>query len=305
MGITKMKNLLYAISFLLTAAVCVNAQENKTTISDNYLGQKLPGTTPVIFAKGIVSTSHHEYACCFSPDGKEFYFTRRDQSTKKTSVMVSRLENGAWTNPEPLTVLSSESMSFEPFITLDNKRLYFQTSAVANGKLEMMTKYLERTEKGWSEIKDPGDIFNPTKTMHISATTDGTIYTTDISGGMGNESLGIIRMVNGKYGKLEKLSSPFNKADKQQHPWIAPDESYIVFTVRRPEQNPASLLFVSFRKKDHSWTEPVEIKLGMEAGQPNVSHDGKYLFFTSGDPRAGSDIYWVSAKIIDELRPKE
>ncbi len=300
-----MKNLTCIISFLLIAAVCVTAQQSKINSAVNYLGQELPGTIPVIFAKGIVSTNHHEYACCFSPDGNEFYFTRRDQSTRKTSVMVCRLENGAWTNPEPLTVLSSESMSFEPFVTLDNRRLYFQTSAVVNGKPEMMTKYVERTEKGWSEVKDPGDIFNPTKTMHISASTDGTIYTTDISGGMGSESLGIIRMVNGKYEKLEKLGPPFNKSEKQQHPWIAPDESFIIFTVRRPGQNPASLLFVSFRKKDNSWMEPVELYLGMDAGQPNVSHDGKYLFFTSGDPRAGSDIYWVSAKIIDELRPKE
>jgi len=37
---------------------------------------------------------------------------------------------------------------------------------------------------------------------------------------------------------------------------------------------------------------------------PYVTLDGKYLFFNSD--RSGSwDIYWVDAKIIEELRPNE
>jgi len=121
---------------------------------------------------------------------------------------------------------------------------------------------------------------------------------------MGSESLGIIRMINGKYEKLEKMGDPFNKTMNQQHPWIAPDESYIIVTVRRPGQNPASVLYCSFRDEKGLWTEPVELKLGMDAGQPFVTNDGKYLFFSTGNPKVGSDIYWVSAKIIEDLRPK-
>lgn len=54
-----------------------------------------------------------------------------------------------------------------------------------------------------------------------------------------------------------------------------------------------------------AWTEPVELKLVMDAGQPCVSYDGKYLYFTSGDPIQRSDIDWISSKIIEELRLKE
>ena len=40
------------------------------------------------------------------------------------------------------------------------------------------------------------------------------------------------------------------------------------------------------------------------AGNPYVSPDGKYLFFNSG--RNGNyDIWWVDAKIIEELRLEE
>jgi hypothetical protein len=261
-----------------------------------YLGQKLPGTTPEKCAPGIISTQAHEYTCSFSPDGNEFYFTRDNKVTFTQQV------DGIWT--EPKVASFSGKFSFEPSVTPDNKRLYFQTAGIIDGKMEMMTKYVERVKGGWSEVLDPGAPFNPGKTMHISSTMDGNIYTTDISGGMGSESLGIIRVVNGKYEKLEKLGTPFNKIPNQQHPWIAPDESYIIFTVRRPGQNPVSVLFCSFKSKNGKWSEPVELKLGMDAGQPYVSFDGKYLFFTTGDPRVGSEIYWVSAKIVKDLRLK-
>lgn len=272
------------------------------TLTGSYLDQKQPGSTPEKFAPGIVSTGEHEFSCCFSPDGREFYFARRDGKTMQTTVMVSRLLNGSWTSPEPFDPLLPEGFTFEPYITPDNQRLYFQTAGMIDGKPEMMTKYIERAEEGWSEVKTPGEPFNPGKTMHISATMEGTIYTTDISGGMGSESLGMMKKVKGNYENLEKLGAPFNQTAKQQHPWVAPDESYLVLTVRRPGQTPSSLLFVSFKTKDGRWSEPEEIKLGMDAGQPFITYDGKFLFFTTGDPRVGSDIFWVSATIIDELR---
>ena len=292
----------FCLCFFSTIIV-VPQQKNIPKLIRSYLGQKPPGMVPEVFAQGFVSTEAHEFSCCFSPDGNEFYFARRHPTTNETVVMVSKQVNGVWTDPEPEVALLPEKFTFEAFVTPDNKRLYFQTAGVVNGKPEMMTKYVERNEKGWGDIKDPGVPFNPGKTMHISATTDGTIYTTDISGGMGSEALGIIKKVNGEYEKLEKLGLPFNNVEKQQHPWIAPDESYIIFTVRRPGQDPVSVLFCSFRNKEGKWSEPKELKLGINAGQPFVSFDGKYLFFTSGEQGKG-DIYWVSSKIIEELKPK-
>jgi len=38
---------------------------------------------------------------------------------------------------------------------------------------------------------------------------------------------------------------------------------------------------------------------------PSISPDGKYLFFTRNKGSEISDFYWVSAKIIEELKPKE
>jgi hypothetical protein len=68
-------------------------------------------------------------------------------------------------------------------------------------------------------------------------------------------------------------------------------------------------LYISFKTDDASWTEPVNLsdRLGAEGNDssPRITPDGKYLFFQSVRKGSGASrgLYWVSAKIIDELRP--
>lgn len=293
------------LSFIIP--VCISqAQEilkDFPVLKGPYLGQTPPGRTPEKFATGIVSTESHEFSCCFSPDDNEFYFTRRNPELNQTVVMVSKRIHDVWTEAE-MASFEQNGFSFEPFVTPDNRILYFQTGKVVDGAMHMFTQYVERNESGgWGMVADPGEIFNPSRTMHISAALDGTIFTTDISAGMGSEALGIIRMVDHKYKKLEKLGEPFNKEYQSMHPWIAPDKSYLIYTVRRPGQEPESVLHCSFRQENGSWGNPQEISMGMSAGQPFVTPDGKYLFFTSGE-RGKGDIYWVDAKVIEEIKYK-
>jgi hypothetical protein len=215
-----MKTNLTISAFGIILCSFLNAQQKATDLAGPYLGQRLPGITPEVFAPGIISTEKHEFSSCFSPDGKEFYFTRMNPEERQNYIMCTRLLDGSWT--EPAIATFAGAFTFEPFVTPDNRRIYFQTGKVVEGQLLMYTMFAERTDSGWSEAKDPGEPFNPMKTMHITSTLDGTVYTTDISGGMGTESLGRIRKENGEYKILEKLRQPFNTVEKQQHPWIAP-----------------------------------------------------------------------------------
>jgi Tol biopolymer transport system component len=60
-------------------------------------------------------------------------------------------------------------------------------------------------------------------------------------------------------------------------------------------------MYVSFKNKDDSWTEPYDLGdiLKMDANQPSISPDGKYIFFISN-----GQTFWVDTKIIEELKPK-
>jgi hypothetical protein len=297
---------------LFRAVLCVAAlgllasspgRSSQSTLRGPYLGQTPPGATPQVFAPGFISTPAHEFSCSFTPDGTEFYFTRKDPEQGIALIMVTRSVEGTWTEPEVVPFVQNR-MSFEPRVTPDGRRLYFTWDKPIPGQQgpPMNIWYVEREEGGWSEAKNPGSPLNPMKAMYVSLSLDGTIYTSDISAGPGGEGIAVARMVDGKYTDLERLGPPVNVGAQDMYPYIAPDESYLIFASRRQGRDTAGDLFVSFRMPDGKWSDPRAIELGMPAGLPVMSPDGKYLFFTAGE-RGKSDIYWVEAAFLENPRP--
>lgn len=111
------------------------------------------------------------------------------------------------------------------------------------------------------------------------------------------------------------LGPEINKGDFIAHPYIAPDESYLMWDVEREDGYGNSDIYISFKDKWGSWS-PAEnmgslINTEYHDSSPQVTPDGKYLFFKRTAPQVmedGSKIqvgksYWVDAKIIEDLRP--
>lgn len=73
-----------------------------------YLGQKLPGLEPEIFAPGIVSTGLNERDIGVSPDGRTIRYGILGGAL--VTVMETRLEAGRWT--EPVTAPFHENRDF-------------------------------------------------------------------------------------------------------------------------------------------------------------------------------------------------
>jgi hypothetical protein len=155
---------------------------------------------------------------------------------------------------------------------------------------------------GWSPARYVGH------GMYVTTTEDGTIYVTDTDA---DDSLqhGIVRteLINGRFGTLVRqtggVSHPAPDRRAGRHPCIAPDESFIIFdsyTLEHPGND--GHLFVSFRRKDGTWGRAFDLSriLGTSGNiAASLSPDGRYLFFTND-----RDIYWVDAKIIEELKPR-
>jgi Tol biopolymer transport system component len=271
----------------------------------NY-GQKPPGITPELFAPGIVSTKNHEFGCCLSPDGKEFYFTRRHPEINSNRIMVTQLMDSGWAEPKMVPVAGDKD-GFEPTISPDGKRLYYIGMVLTPqpGKPPMDVYYVERSDSGWGGPHELGHPFNPGRAMFISMTKKGTIYTTNISSGPGRERLVRSQYVDGKYTDYEPLEPPIASGNGEMYPYIAPDESYIIFTSFRLGGRQDAAMFVSFKLKNGSFGEPVKIETGLPRSAMGwVSADDQYLFFTSMDENNTGDIYWVSMDIIENLRPK-
>ena len=189
-----------------------------------------------------------------------------------------------------------------------SQRIYFADKE--NG-----LSFVEKQGNSWSEPKSLGLVarFPELKEAFFpSIAHNGTIYFMGYVEGQWN-NIGIYRseLINGEYTKPELLPPSINAPGGMRNwaPFIAPDESYLIFCSTRglPEYDQGDL-YTCFRQPDGSWTEPVTLDAPINTNQmerfSNVSSDGKYLFFTRDTPGYDEDVYWVSAKIIERLREK-
>jgi Tol biopolymer transport system component len=215
-----------------------------------------------------------------------------------------KYKNNSWTSP--LEASFSESNSQAPCFSPDGKRIYYQVSRNGGyGNLDIW--YVERIDTGWGNPQNIGLLINSSKLeSQPSITNDGTIYFTGgLNGVMFNRGIFRARYVNGKYLAPELLGDGINTKYLEIYPFIAPDESYLLFCSTRPSMEEKDRrIFISFRMKDGKWSEPInlnkEINFDYQSAFPYVSPDGKYLFFT-----AKGAMYWLSSKIIEQLRPGE
>ena len=129
-------------------------------------------------------------------------------------------------------------------------------------------------------------------------------------GGVGRTDVYRSKNLDGVYGVAENLGPVVNSEESDVDPFVAPDESYLIVCQEKEGGYGEWDLYVAFRRKDESWTRPVNLgenvnSRGYEV-RPYVTPDGKYLFFTSYrslDPHDGG-IYWVDASVIEDARPE-
>ena len=124
----------------------------------------------------------------------------------------------------------------------------------------------------------------------------------------------------------EELPAHVNSEKDQFHAVISPDETYLIL--------PHEKYLVSFRDEDDQWTELISLGEPVNKHRsgwcPSISTDGRYFFFaaypsiewkksfkrrhTYADfqeitlihPSSDrTDIFWVDAKIIEELRLRD
>ncbi len=266
--------------------------QNFPYLAGPYMGQIPPGNEPKRFAPGIVSPSH--CTITVSPDGKEMYWAT------DTRIWGSRIQDGRWTKPAIVSFSGQGSLSLYddvPFLTPDNRKLFFTSRRPLGSSSENKENiwYVERAPSGWSEPRPVSAGVNAMQ-LHwqVSVSGSGTLY----FGGTAEDSHGLLdiycsKYVNGEYTKPVNLGPVINSSDGEMMPYIAPDESFLIF-YKVVRQRPS--LYISFRAKDGQWLPPKMIERISARVGAILSLDGKYLFF---------DNRWVSANIIEKLRPKE
>ncbi len=321
------------ISLLILLFTFCQKQSNFPVLKGPYLGQKPPGMTPEIFAPGIISTGHHDGCITFSPDGNELFYHFGGHG--RMVILYMKQEGNRWTVPQ-VASFSGRYRDGEPHFSYDGNQLLFRSNRPLEGKEEPTEStdiwIVERNEDGWGEPRNLGYIINSEKDdLYPTITKSGDLYFA--SNRDGGWDIYTSKYVNGRYTKPEKLSDAINSEFGDWDAFFAPDESYIIFGSNgRSDGLGESDLYISFRKEDGTWTKSEnmgsQINTVYREVDPNVSPDGKYIFFRSNrrihksysempltygeikeildSPGNGeADIYWVDAKVIGNLKPEE
>jgi len=253
-----------------------------------YLGQKPPGMTPEIFASGAVSSNDHiEMGCTWSPDLKEFYFARSETSEmiSNWAIWCIREEDGVWTEPRVVS-FSGVYRDFGPFIPPDGKCMIFIRRDNKEKKTQMGSWIVDRKGSAWSEPRFFHEVYD------LTTNDFRTFYFSTERSEETSQDIGRMEFNNGVFSAPVKLPSELNTPEFEAHACLSPDGSYMIFDRARDKT------IVSFLQDDGTWSRGYD--LDRKYHIPSISPDGKYIFFESD-----GDIYWVNAKIIEELRSKE
>ena len=314
-----------------------NAKAEFPLLQGPYLGQKLPGDIPEIFAPGIVSGKYLEHSgAVFTPDGNELFWTRvinEGRTPRMVLIMHMQQKNGKWTQPK-LASFNQGTYNHINSISPDGKRLYF-FSGEGDGWM------VEKTEKGWGNARllrlnnfdQPGRHIN-----EVHEARSGNLYLFGpLPGDKGERGIVFSKLVDGKYRPYESPGSHINfrfvDPYPNHSPTIDPDERFIIFVSRRPGSFRREDLYISFRQPDNTWGPAINCgekinTIGEGNSWPQLSPDGKFLFFTSTvKPYTEKDIkekrfsyeellqiqesyrngweniYWVETGFIEKLKP--
>lgn len=297
-----------------------------------YLGQKTAGTTPELFAPGIISKGENEILAVFTADGREFFYTTPGSSGQLT-VMMSKQKDGIWTEPV-VASFSGKHYDCTAGTSPDENRLYFvsmrpQKPGEKPSQIQNIW-YVEKWGDRWENptmMPEPGN--SGSRDLGASLTNDGTIYfntTRETVRGGGCRA----KFITGKYSEPENIQDLVHTDMPIFEIAIDREAQYMVFVSIGQKDGFGGLdLYVSFNKGDDNWTVPVNmgerINTSADENFTTLSPDGNYLFFTSNrkfekfekkenltadeiklmenSPQNGkSDIYWVSTEILEDLK---
>jgi Tol biopolymer transport system component len=299
-----MKRFLFILILIQLQVLHTNCQTNPkqfSVLKGPYLGQKPPETTPDIFAPGLFSPKEFIHGSpVFSIDGNEIFFS---------GIKWMRNINEKWTNLEYVP-FSGKFYDSNPIISPDGRKVIFHSYSAPDESLRERGIYIvERIGESWTKpVIFDGYINSIYGGWSVSISAKGNIYfhSRRIESGNSRYLFYKSEVINGKYQAPVKLRGKINNASAGEL-YISPEEDYIIFSSGRPGGEGKYDLYISFYQKDDSWGEGINLGKNINTNDdemwPNVTPDKKYLFFI-GVRSGKSNIYWVSAKIIEEKRPK-
>lgn len=300
------------ILIFLLSSIYTYCQENNTAVVKGlYLGEESPGTEARVFAKGIISTEQYEHSApAFSPDGRTVLWTIVEMN-KPARLMEMTMTGNAWSAPHSPSFADTLHDDFYPFFSADGKYLLFSSRRVlptAATPKDMSLWIVERKGNNWgAAIPFDTTVSKGVEYAHsLSKNGDLFFSVREVENGKSSWKIFFSKFIDKKYTTAQPLDTSINNGSYVDGPFVAADESFLVFESDRAGGMGSIDLYICFKDVNGKWSFPKNMgaKINSPAAErfAGVSPDGKYLFFGSNRSSALPDIYWISSKVIDELK---
>ncbi|MDX2303319.1 MAG: hypothetical protein NW226_10985 [Microscillaceae bacterium] len=253
--------------------------------------QENPQVKPAL--GGILSKFSTLRDLTISAGGDEVYFTIQSPTEEVSTISFLRKKNKQWSEPA-IAPFSGKYKDLEPFLTPDGLRLYF----VSDRPLDMASDkpkdfdiwYVSRKSllDSWSAPVNLGIPVNTEYNEFYPALSanNNLYYTSDAPGSKGKDDIFMAKWENNQYINPTSLSDSINSKAYEFNAFVAPDESYLIYTIYQASDGLGSGdLYLSFRNTDGNWSKATNLGAVVNSTRmdycPFVHSATQTLYFTS------------------------
>ena len=227
-----------------------------------------------------------------SSDGDEIYFSVQSYQNEISVIAYVQKENNVWSDPE-IASFSGKYFDIEPFLSSDGLKLFYSSNRSfdnSDSTKDFDIWYVQREDKNsdWSSPINVGEPINSDKNeFYPSIAKNGNFYfTCDERETKGKDDIFFSQWKNGKYSEPISLSDSINSEGYEFNAFIAPDESYIIFTAYQREDGFGSGdLYKSNKTPQGDWEKAKNLGSKINSAQmdycPFVDTKTNTLYYTS------------------------
>lgn len=277
---------------------------DSSVLKGPYLGQKPPGMIPEIFAENIISMGQHEHGFVISPKGNIALYAK--PLNEMTIMQIKTNNEFLWSKPE-IAPFSGIYKDMSPCYSSKGDTIYFTSKRPLNGNTDLNIWIVKNVDGVLSKPLPIGFQINTKyNECNPSVAENGNLYFQYFTNSGLKSDIYYSKYSHGKYNDPIKLPSQINTKYNDASPFIAHDESYILFHSDRPGGHGYMDIYICYKQKDGTWSNAKnlgpKINTYLSESNPYITPDGKYLFYSNYFGPGKGHIYWIDAKIIDELR---
>ncbi|MCU0343138.1 MAG: hypothetical protein MUF28_04880 [Ignavibacterium sp.] len=238
-----------------------------------------------------------------SSDGDEVYFSVQSYADEVSLIGCLKRVNDKWLEPEIVT-FSGKYFDIEPFLSANGLKLFFASNRPLK-ESESEPKdfdiwYVERRDirSDWSNPINVGAPINSgSHEFYPSIANNNNFYfTCNERSTKGKDDIFVSYWKDGNYFEPVSMSDSINSDGYEFNAFVAPDESYIIFTAyQRKDGFGSGDLYISYKISDSAWTKSKNL------GQEINSDKMDYCPFVD----ANNNLYFTSKRtsINDPVKP--